>query len=1381
MKRKLFLSSAVIPALLASGAMGQVVNFHDSNNNFPLQGAVGIGYGGAYCELFAGQGAYSDPGNNIWNGFGNTGGYGSTYYFNASVGATGDAWPEQAGNPGNPYAAYSSSWIISHGPSLFNATAYGTPASGPAINGDATSGGQWTPITLKVGGYNGDNGNPAGGGITIPNGAPSFLLMNVAYKNGSSPDAVFTLQNVPPGTYGLYLYGANFDNNRGTLFSVNSGNAHNGIAATLNSGVGTPAATYVEGQNFVIFENVTPDVNSNITITASPNPQDGVGNSNLAGEADVNGFQLIFSPPPTAVSPTVAQNVWAGGTASFSFTPAFAASPSFQWQSVIGGVTNNLVDSSTISGATTTNLTITTVAPANVGSYQCVISTATATNTSPAAPLTILTSTATTALKAGDSTSVVGNILAPGDVLSDFNNTFGYPFNSVPPPFNMHVVKVEDNTLDPYVNFGANGSTAPYSGPVGFIVTPNVGASVATGIRLFASASHPEDDPADYLLEGSDDGTNFTSIVGGLLSLPSARNAAGGPINITNEVLQEIDFPNTTAYTYYRVTFTNIVDQTGTASNGVQIAEVQLLGTLASVAPSIVQQPTPVQILLDGTTFHPTVVASGAGPFGYQWYLNTSQAILGATNATLTITNVSAANDGTYNCVVSNPYGTTNSVAVSLTVNAPSAYEEVLLSFNPLGYWPLNETSGTVAYDNANGYNGTYIGGDYTLGQPGVPLPGFGGSSLCVLLNQSSQSSYVDVPEGPFNLTSPVTIMAWVQMLGANNPFEDILGHGDSSYRITMNGSGDPGFSDNGTSDATGSTSIRDGNWHMVVGVYTGGSGATANGFLYIDGVQVAFNETTSQPGNGNDLWLGGAPDYANGRLIEDANLSHCAVIPQGLTAAQVQQLYYAADVAPAIVQQPPAALTIGLGGNGTIAATADGTPTLGYQWLFGTSPATGSEFSGQTTPTLTISGASLADAGSYYLVVSNTYGTVTSAPAVVTISETPTIVPALPATTYTLIGGTLTLSVGEIGAAPFTNAWSANGVPLSDGGRISGATTTTLVISDVQTNDAGNYTFNTTNAYGNSSSSGSVVVLFPEPSFNTDGTGWTLNNNGVSPGQGVFTTNNVIEMTDGNGGENTSFFFNVPMYIGGFKASFTYEDVNVSSPGTPFTLNQTADGVTFCMQNSAAGVNAIGTQAANGGSGVGYSVITNSAALCAELYDNGHDNAPGLAFNTNGLTAGLAGGNQYETTTPVSLISDDPITFNLTYDGNTLSVTLIDPVATNTYNTSYEIGPLSAIVGADTAYIGFTAATGGVSSVQTISNFSFTPTPVLSAVVSGSSVTISWPTGIGGYTLQKSSNLSSSGTWTTVPGPYTVVGTQFQQTISSATGNEFYRLVLVP
>jgi hypothetical protein len=502
MKRKLLLSSAVVSAMLASGAMAQVVNFHDANNGFPIDIDTV-----PYNELFAGQGAYADPGNDIWNGFGTDAGYGFTDFYSGGPGS-GPPWPQQFGNPGNPYAAFytGSQWVSSTGPSLFS-----VDSGSPTASGNAASSGQWTPITLSVGGYAED----IGGSPSIPNGSPAFLLSCAAFSQGFITGALFTLQNVPAGTYGLYLYGANFANNGGTAFSLNSGSAHNGIAATLNSGIGSPANAFVEGQNFVIFQNVTPDTNGNITINASPNPQAGVGNGNVSGETAVNGFQLIFNPPPTAVGMTAAQNVYAGGTANFSFSPAFLGTNTavFRWQFNNGGGFNNLNDGVTIFGSGTTNLTITNVYATNAGLYQCVISTSTATNTSPAAPLTLLT-------------SIAANLLQPGDILSDFGDNTNPPYNSIPPPFNMTVASVEDNTLNQYENFGTNGSTAPFKGPVGFIVTPMSGASYVTGLRFFAAGSHPEDDPADYLLEGSNDGTNFTTIAGGLLALPAQRNAS---------------------------------------------------------------------------------------------------------------------------------------------------------------------------------------------------------------------------------------------------------------------------------------------------------------------------------------------------------------------------------------------------------------------------------------------------------------------------------------------------------------------------------------------------------------------------------------------------------------------------------------------------------------------------------------------------------------------------------------------------------------------------------------------------------------------------------------------------------------------------------------
>jgi hypothetical protein len=1338
MKRKLLISSAVIPALMATAAMGQVVNFHDANTDqlsFP-----GVGYD----ELFAGQGAYADPGNDIWNGFGQYAGYGSTYFYSGGPGG-GGPWPQEFGNPGNPYAAYNSGggWITSTGTNLFD-FASGSPTN----SGNATSGGLITPITLSISNYAGDNGIASLGAFAVPNGAPSFLLGEAAYANGTNATEVFTLKNVPAGTYGLYLYGANEDNNRGTLFSVSSGTAHDGIAATLNNQISAPAQTFVEGQNFVIFQNVTPNGSGEIVITATPNPQDGVGNSNQSGETDVNGFQLIFNPPPTAVGSTAAQNVLAGGTASFSFSPAFAASPSFRWQFIEGGVTHILSDGGNISGSGTTNLTIANVSSTNVGLYQCVITTATATNVSPAAPLTILTSTGP--LQNGDPTNFIGSVLKPGDALSDFGNNLSAPYNSSPPPFDMSVTNVEDGTLYQYVNFGGNGSTPPFSGPVGFMVTPQIGATVVSGVRFFTASSHPEDDPADYLLEGSDDGGNtFTPIAGGLLSLPAQRNAAGGPINVTNQVLYEVDFSNSVAYTTYQLTFTN-VNNDAIASNGLQVAEIQLLGSFPAEAPGLLTAPSTTNEQLIGTTFDASVGVSGPGPLTYVWSYN-STTIPNATNATFALTNLHTTNAGTYSVVVTSPFGTTNATWV-LGIATPTPYEKALLAYNPLGYWPLNEAGGTVAYDYANGYNGTYINtNDVLFAQAGVPYVGFGSNSLCDYFN----GGYVDIPEGPFDITTPITIMGWIQLAFAPSHFSDILGHGDDSYRITVNPS-DPGFADgNDNGDATSPTSIVDDNWHFIVGVYAGGSGTSANGFLYVDSVLVASNMITSVPANNYDLWIAGAPDYGLARLLQ-GSLCHMAVIPSALSASQIGQIYAAAGVSPIVTV--PASITVDQNGDGSISSTAVGAPPLYYQWYYLNQSDSTIILPGATNSTLQLTNIQLIQQNySYFVVVSNTFGSVTSATVTLNILTGP---PSIVNDIYPLfaevpVGAPVTFSVSATGTLPFTYQWS-NGVVA-----IAGATNSSYTFDALAGTNS--YTVGIGNVDGSTPSSTAVVVGLTNPppviSFSGNGADWTTN-------AAATFSNNVLTITDGAGSEANSAFYNYPQYIGGFVATFTYQAGG----------NKGADGVTFCVQDSPDTTNAVG----GGGGDLGYGGITNSAALELNLYSGDHG-GEGITFGTEGnVPDNDAALGDFLSTAPVSLTSGDPINVQIYYNQNDVSVRLTDVVTTNTFTTSFSAN-LPDDVGS-VAYVGFTGGTGSVTSIQTISNFvfSYSEPPVLSikrGAAAGSFV-VSWPIGVASaFVLQESATLN--GKWTNVSTAPQNVNLQNEVTLTPGTTASFYRLSL--
>ena len=317
--------------------------------------------------------------------------------------------------------------------------------------------------------------------------------------------------------------------------------------------------------------------------------------------------------------------------------------------------------------------------------------------------------------------------------------------------------------------------------------------------------------------------------------------------------------------------------------------------TISTSGPVITQQPQASESLLAGATLNASVANIGNPPFTYRWYFNSGEnPISTAATPALTIPSLQPGNAGSYTCLVSNQYGTALSLALNLTVVSPTTYEQSLLSLNPIAYWPLNENNGTVVHDLVGNYNGTYNGG-FTLAQSGPTNSVFGSPSRSAFFDGTS--AYVDIPEGPFNITGSMTTVAWVDVL-TSPKFAGLFGNGDASWRMSVSSSGQPGASVGNATDATSSTSIMDGNWHMVAYTYTGISGIN-NGLLYVDAVLVASDSVTSPPlGNNLDVWIGGSPDYGTARL-SNAKIAHAAVFTQALTAIQMQDLYTGTYAAP--------------------------------------------------------------------------------------------------------------------------------------------------------------------------------------------------------------------------------------------------------------------------------------------------------------------------------------------------------------------------------------------------------------------------------------------------------------------------------------------------
>ncbi len=204
----------------------------------------------------------------------------------------------------------------------------------------------------------------------------------------------------------------------------------------------------------------------------------------------------------------------------------------------------------------------------------------------------------------------------------------------------------------------------------------------------------------------------------------------------------------------------------------------------------------------------------------------------------------------------------------------------------------------------------------------------------------------------------------------------------------------------------------------------------------------------------------------------------------------------------------------------------------------------------------------------------------------------------------------------------------------------------------------------------------------------------------GFAPGQDTFQFNgnatlsgNILELTDGGRDEASSVFHVSPLSVQAFTTDFTFQ-----------LTNAVADGFTFTIQN--VGPGALG---AHGGS-LGYAGIGSSVAVKFDLYKNAGDPSGNC---TGVFTDGASpyGGIDL-TNTGIDLHSGDTMDAHITYDGTTLKLTITDLVTQATWSQPFVIN-IPAMVGGTTAYFGFTAGTGGLTSTQQILSWSYEAGPV--------------------------------------------------------------------
>ena len=151
----------------------------------------------------------------------------------------------------------------------------------------------------------------------------------------------------------------------------------------------------------------------------------------------------------------------------------------------------------------------------------------------------------------------------------------------------------------------------------------------------------------------------------------------------------------------------------------------------------------------------------------------------------------------------------------------------------------------------------------------------------------------------------------------------------------------------------------------------------------------------------------------------------------------------------PEITTQP-AAVTKVYGQTATFSVVADGLTALSYVWQKDGAPITDPNAHGMNTATLTLSNVNVGMMGNYTVTVTDQAGPLLSDPAFLTVQD-PGVISITPALGQTSTnGGSATFSVLAGGSSALSYQWQLNGNPLSNSGRIAGATSATLTVGNL-------------------------------------------------------------------------------------------------------------------------------------------------------------------------------------------------------------------------------------------------------------------------------------------------------------------------------------------
>lgn len=161
----------------------------------------------------------------------------------------------------------------------------------------------------------------------------------------------------------------------------------------------------------------------------------------------------------------------------------------------------------------------------------------------------------------------------------------------------------------------------------------------------------------------------------------------------------------------------------------------------------------------------------------------------------------------------------------------------------------------------------------------------------------------------------------------------------------------------------------------------------------------------------------------------------------------------------------PPADTVRYISQAGSLSAVVNGSLPLSHQWF-----KDGQLIPNATNASLDFASLGVTNSGAYVLTVTNVFGAITSAPAL--LSVVPVLVVSPPQNAVRFIGQPVSFSVAAAGVGPLAYQWFKGAAPLA------GQTNTTLALGPVSLSDAAAYSVLITNLFGSTNTPGASLTV---------------------------------------------------------------------------------------------------------------------------------------------------------------------------------------------------------------------------------------------------------------------------------------------------------------